>query len=151
MDDGGRRDERICRPQTGGRIRYVCSCEVPERELSEARNIGLDVITPWCHARLVPPPLRPRFSRVARDDPPSHRTRGYHGRPRAWWYANGTLLEVLCVGTAVIVTAIHRIGFEGRDIHSPKYPSDENGLGPVGRALRAKILGVQDEREEYEG
>ena len=60
------------------------------------------------------------------------------------WYADGTPLEVLCIATVVIVAAIHRIGFEGRDMHSPKYPSDENGLGLVGRALRPKILAVQE-------
>ena len=67
------------------------------------------------------------------------------------WSTNNTLLEVLCVGTAAIVAAVHRIGFEGRDICPPTYPADENGLGPVGRALRAKILAVQEGREAYEG
>ena len=67
------------------------------------------------------------------------------------WYTNGTLLEVLCVGAGVIVTAINRIWYEGRDMHLPKYPSNENGLGPVGWALRAKILGRAGGWEEYEG
>lgn len=67
------------------------------------------------------------------------------------WSADGTLLEVFCVGTAAIVAAIRRIGFEGRDMFPPVYPKDEHGLGPVGRALRAKILAIQEGREEYEG
>ena len=75
MGDGGRRDERLGRPQTGGRIQYVCSCEVPERELSEPRNIVLDgtILPGVTHAPRVSPS---RFPRVARDDAVSRRTRG---------------------------------------------------------------------------
>ena len=68
------------------------------------------------------------------------------------WSAAGELLEFLCVGTAVIVLAAHNVGFDGRVVvRVPTYPDDPNGLGPVGRALRAKILAVQEGREEYEG
>lgn len=72
----------------------------------------------------------------------------------AHWSSTGALLEILCVGTAAIVAAAHEIGFEGRVVaRCPAYPDDPDGLGlgPVGRALRARILGVQEGREEYQG
>ena len=135
MGDGGRRDECLGRPQTGGRIRYVCSCEVPERELSEPRNIGLDgtILPGVTRASCLTLPISTRRSGRRCIPPNAGSMADLDG-----WDADGTLLEVFCVGTAVIVAAIHRIGFEGRNMHSPKYPSVENGLGPVGRALRAK-------------
>ena len=117
------------------------------------------MITPWLDGTILPGVTRASCLTLL-SDPDFHASlgttlypieRGVTMADLEGWYADGTLLEVLCVGTAVIVAAIHRIGYEGRDMHLPKYPSDENGLGPVGRALRAKILAVQAGREEYEG
>ncbi|KAF8549336.1 branched-chain amino acid aminotransferase II [Imleria badia] len=68
------------------------------------------------------------------------------------WFAEGTLLEIFLVGTAAIVAATHQIGFDGRVVvRVPTHTEDPHGLGPVGSALREKILAVQEGREEYEG
>jgi len=64
------------------------------------------------------------------------------------WSAQGTLLEALCIGTAAIVAAVHKIAFEGKVITLPEHGS---GLGPVGVALREKILAIQEGRDEYQG
>ncbi|KAF9235840.1 aminotransferase [Melanogaster broomeanus] len=64
------------------------------------------------------------------------------------WSSQGKLAEALCVGTAAIVAAVNKIGYEGKDIKVPEY---EVGLGPVGMAFREKILAIQEGRDEYEG
>ncbi|KAF9235842.1 aminotransferase [Melanogaster broomeanus] len=64
------------------------------------------------------------------------------------WSSQGKLVEALCVGTAAIVAAVNKIGYEGKDIKLPDY---EAGLGPVGMALREKLLAIQEGRDEYEG
>ncbi|KAF9221275.1 branched-chain amino acid aminotransferase II [Gyrodon lividus] len=64
------------------------------------------------------------------------------------WSSQGKLAEALCIGTAAIVAAVNKIGYEGKDISVREY---EVGLGPVGMALREKILAIQEGREEYEG
>ena len=64
----------------------------------------------------------------------------------ARWSSEGRLLEALAVGTAVIVGACNRIGYEGKDIVLP-----EAGLGPVGTALRKKILDIQEGRAVWKG
>lgn len=64
------------------------------------------------------------------------------------WSAQGRLLEALCIGTAAIVAAVHKIAFEGKVITLPEH---ESGLGPVGVALREKILAIQEGRDEYQG
>jgi branched-chain amino acid aminotransferase len=64
------------------------------------------------------------------------------------WSSQGKLMEALCIGTAAIVAAVNKIGYEGKDVSVPEH---EAGLGPVGMALREKILAIQDGREEYEG
>ncbi|KIJ58938.1 hypothetical protein HYDPIDRAFT_32176 [Hydnomerulius pinastri MD-312] len=63
------------------------------------------------------------------------------------WSAQGKLVEALCIGTAAIVASVNKIGYEGKNITLPEY---EAGLGPVGMALRQKILGIQEGRDEYE-
>ena len=100
--------------------------EVLHRKLSESHNIGWDVITPWLDGTILPgvspsSPILLSTRRSGRSSIPPNA-----GSP---W----------------------PIGFEGREKDLPKYPSDENGLGPVGRALRPKILAVQEGREEYQG
>ncbi|KAL4069150.1 aminotransferase [Scleroderma citrinum] len=64
------------------------------------------------------------------------------------WFTQGRLLEALCIGTAAIVAAVNKIAFEGKVITLPEH---EAGLGPVGMALREKILAIQEGRDEYQG
>ena len=66
----------------------------------------------------------------------------------AQWDAEGRLLEAFSVGTAAIVTAVGRIGYNGKDIHIPDY---EGGPGPMAQALYERILEIQDGRAEWEG
>ncbi|KAF8841385.1 branched-chain amino acid aminotransferase II [Paxillus ammoniavirescens] len=63
------------------------------------------------------------------------------------WSSQGKLMEALCIGTAAIVAAVNKIGYEGKDVCVPEH---EAGLGPVGMALREKILAIQEGREDYE-
>lgn len=120
----------------------------------------MDIITPPLDGTILPGVTRASCLALASDPDfyGSISSDALHPAERAFtiadlegWSTDGTLLEVLCVGTAAIVAAIHRIGFEGRDIHVPTHSIDKNGLGPVGSALKAKILAVQEGREEYEG
>ncbi|KAH9856342.1 branched-chain amino acid aminotransferase II [Lenzites betulinus] len=63
------------------------------------------------------------------------------------WAADGRLLEAFCVGTAVVVAAIGRIGYEGKDI---VLPTHEGALGPVGHALYERVTEIQDGKFEWE-
>lgn len=70
------------------------------------------------------------------------------------WHASGVLREAFCVGTAVIVAPVGRIGFTGaQDIILPEQPKEVSsiGLGPVGAALRKQIDDIQNGRVEWEG
>lgn len=60
----------------------------------------------------------------------------------------GRLLEAFGVGTAGIVTAVGRIGFEGKDINLPAH---DIGLGPVAHALYERIVDIQMGRFEWQG
>lgn len=66
------------------------------------------------------------------------------------WSKQGRLLEAFGVGTAVVVAAVGRIGYEdgGEDVVLPKY---ETGLGPVGKALYDKIVDIQEGIVEWNG
>jgi branched-chain amino acid aminotransferase len=64
----------------------------------------------------------------------------------AKWSSEGKLLEALVIGTAVIVGPCNRIGYDGKDIIIPGA-----GMGPVGAALRKKILDIQEGRTEWKG
>ncbi|KAF5376854.1 hypothetical protein D9615_007289 [Tricholomella constricta] len=66
----------------------------------------------------------------------------------AAWSAEGKLLEAFCVGTAVAVAPVGRIGWEGKDL---VMPSEETGLGEVGKALLERVLDIQTGRVEWEG
>lgn len=61
---------------------------------------------------------------------------------------DGLLLEAFCVGTAVIVAPVGRIGYDGKDIELPKHTK---GLGPIGSALSDRIIAIQEGRFEYKG
>lgn len=56
----------------------------------------------------------------------------------------GTLLGAFCVGTAVIVAPVSKIGYEDKDIVLPKQT-------PVAHALRQRIEAIQEGRFEYQG
>lgn len=60
------------------------------------------------------------------------------------WSAESKLLESFVVGTAVILAAVDRIGFEGKDIVFPTA-----GLGPVGLALRKRIEDIQTGKVQW--
>ncbi|KAG5334683.1 hypothetical protein C0989_003095 [Termitomyces sp. Mn162] len=65
----------------------------------------------------------------------------------ALYFGDGTLLEAFGVGTAVAVAPIGRIGYEGRDL---VLPSENVGLGDVGRALLERLIDIQTGRVEFE-
>ncbi|KAL5518422.1 BAT2_1 [Sanghuangporus vaninii] len=56
----------------------------------------------------------------------------------------GTLLEAFCVGTAVIVAPVDKIGYEDKDIILPEQT-------PVANALHRRIVAIQEGRFEYKG
>jgi len=64
------------------------------------------------------------------------------------WSAKGKLLEAFGAGTAVIIAAIGRIGFEGKDVVLPQY---KGIYGPVSKALWERIVDIQEGRVEWEG
>ncbi|KAI0830108.1 branched-chain amino acid aminotransferase II [Trametes gibbosa] len=57
------------------------------------------------------------------------------------WAADGRLLEAFCVGTAVVVAAVARIGHGGKDL---VLPTHDGALGLVGRALYERITDIQE-------
>ncbi|KAI0752151.1 branched-chain amino acid aminotransferase II [Fomes fomentarius] len=63
------------------------------------------------------------------------------------WVAEGRLLEAFTVGTAVVVAAVGRIGFNGKDIVLPEY---EGVLGPVARGLYDRLTDIQEGKFEWE-
>ncbi|KAG5650720.1 hypothetical protein H0H81_011267 [Sphagnurus paluster] len=65
----------------------------------------------------------------------------------AAWSAEGKLLEAFGVGTAVAVAPVGRIGWEGKDL---VLPSENRGLGDVGRALLDRILDIQTGKVAWE-
>lgn len=64
------------------------------------------------------------------------------------WLAQGRVVEVFAVGTAVVVSLIGRIAWGEKNIVLPTF-GDE--LGPVSKALRKRILDIQEGRFEWEG
>ncbi|KAI0737617.1 branched-chain amino acid aminotransferase II [Daedaleopsis nitida] len=57
------------------------------------------------------------------------------------WLAEGRVVEVFAVGTAVILAPIGRIAWSGKEIVLPTF---EQGRGPVGKALYERITDIQD-------
>ncbi|KAK6907706.1 branched-chain amino acid aminotransferase [Kwoniella mangroviensis CBS 10435] len=53
---------------------------------------------------------------------------------------NGTLVEVFGTGTAAIVSAVDKIGYEGRDIEIPTGP---DGLGSIAKGLLDRMTAIQ--------
>ncbi|ORX37110.1 putative branched-chain-amino-acid aminotransferase 2 [Kockovaella imperatae] len=60
---------------------------------------------------------------------------------------NGTLLEIFGTGTAAIVSAVDRIGFQGKDIPIPVGP---DGMGPIAKAVLDRVVGIQTGEFEHE-
>ncbi|KAI9068844.1 branched-chain amino acid aminotransferase II [Trametes sanguinea] len=63
------------------------------------------------------------------------------------WAEQGRLLEAFAVGTAVVVAAVGRIGYQGKDV---VLPTHEGGLGSVARALYERLTEIQDGKFEWE-
>lgn len=63
------------------------------------------------------------------------------------WSSQNRLLEAFGVGTAVIVTSVGIIGYEGKpDILLPEYSGK---MGPVAKALYGRLTDIQDGRAQY--
>ena len=60
-----------------------------------------------------------------------------------------SLLEAFCVGTAVVVTAVARIGWHDQDLVLPEYGGDY--IGPIAHALDERIVDIQEGRVEWKG
>ncbi|KAH9916249.1 branched-chain amino acid aminotransferase II [Epithele typhae] len=63
------------------------------------------------------------------------------------WSEEGRLLEVFAVGTAAVVAAVGRIGYEGKDI---VLPAHEGALGPVARGMYDRVTAIQDGRFDWQ-
>ena len=64
------------------------------------------------------------------------------------WTAEGRVVEVFAVGTAVIVAPVGLVRWGEKDIALPTF---EGGLGSVGQAMFERITDIQDGRFEWEG
>ena len=64
------------------------------------------------------------------------------------WAAAGRLLEVFCVGTAVVVVPVTRICWNGEDTVMPEH---KDGMGPIARALWERLVDIQEGRIEWRG
>jgi len=60
------------------------------------------------------------------------------------WSTEGKILEAFGAGTAVVIASIGKIGWKGEDLDLPVH---EGGLGPIAKALRTRILDIQEGRE----
>lgn len=78
------------------------------------------------------------------------------------YHSSGRLLEAFCVGTAVVVTAVARIGWSGKeselegrgDVVLPEYRTragDVRPMGAVASALYERLVDVQHGRVEWQG
>lgn len=59
----------------------------------------------------------------------------------------GRLLESFCVGTAVLVAPIGRIGWKGRDLVVPEHVG---GLGPIGQGMWTLLADIQTGKVQYD-
>ncbi|KAG2065967.1 branched-chain amino acid aminotransferase II [Suillus decipiens] len=116
---------------------------------------GVDLITTPLDGTILPGVTRASCLSLA-GDPEFHKEISVRLHPQeivytmsdlAKWSSEGKLLEALVVGTAVIVGSCNRIGYEGEDIVIPSGAV----MGPVGTALRQKILDIQEGRTEWKG
>ncbi|KAG2053901.1 branched-chain amino acid aminotransferase II [Suillus hirtellus] len=115
---------------------------------------GVDLVTAPLDGTILPGVTRASCLALA-SDPEFHKEISMRLHPQemvytmsdlATWSSEGKLLEALAIGTVAIVGPCHRIGYEGKDIVIPG-----DGLGPVGTAIRKKILDIQEGRTEWKG
>lgn len=59
---------------------------------------------------------------------------------------NGTLVEVFGTGTAAIVSAVDKIGYEGRDII---IPTGSDGMGDIAKGILDRITAIQTGEIEH--
>ncbi|KAG0703443.1 aminotransferase [Suillus ampliporus] len=95
---------------------------------------GLDLITAPLDGTILPGVTRASCLALA-SDPEFQKESSLRLHPKKW-----------SIGTAVIIGPCNRIGYEGKDIVLPGA-----GMGPVGTALRKKILDIQEGRTEWKG
>lgn len=123
--------------------------------------LDLDIITPPLDGTILPGLTRSACLTLLAAHPSkatlpniSSSLRLYtHERPftmtdLAKWSAEGKLLEAFGAGTAVIIAAVGKIGYDGKDIILPAYL---NAYGPVSRALWERIVDIQQGRMEWDG
>ncbi|RPD73786.1 branched-chain amino acid aminotransferase II [Lentinus tigrinus ALCF2SS1-7] len=121
----------------------------------------LDVLTPPLDGTILPGITRASILSMATAHPSrmvlpglSEETR-LHSAERALtmpeleaWLVEGRVVEVFAVGTAVVVSPIGCIAWGEKNI---VFPTFGNALGPVSKALRERILDIQEGRFEWEG
>lgn len=61
----------------------------------------------------------------------------------------GTLVEVFGTGTAAIVSAVDKIGYEGRDIEIPCGPAGQ-GMGNIAKGVLDRMAAIQNGEIEHE-
>ena len=127
---------------------------------ADADLLGLDVLTPPLDGTILPGITRDSTLALCSTHPSRMTLPGLDASIRlhpaertmtvpelAAWADGGRLLEVFTVGTAVIVAAVSRIGYNGKDIVLPAY---EGSLGPVARGLYDRLSEIQEGRFEWE-
>ncbi|KAG1727138.1 aminotransferase [Suillus lakei] len=97
---------------------------------------GVDLITAPLDGTILPGVTRASCLALA-SDPEFHKESSLRLHPQE---------KALAIGTAVIIGPCNRIGYEDKDIEIPGA-----GMGPVGTALRKKILDIQEGRTEWKG
>lgn len=118
---------------------------------------GLDVVTPLLDGTILPGITRASVLALVASHSAESPLPGLdpsvklHGEERVLTMGElheratkGELLEAFCVGTAVVVASVNRIGYQNEDIALPED-------APVADALFEKIEAIQEGRIEWEG
>jgi branched-chain amino acid aminotransferase len=120
----------------------------------------VDLLTPPLDGTILPGVTRDSVLALARAHsagetalPGIKSTLGLHAKERMFtmddllrWSTEEKLLEAFGAGTAVVIASIGKVGFKGEDIVLPVH---EEGLGPIAKAFRTRILDVQEGREVW--
>jgi len=61
---------------------------------------------------------------------------------------NGTLVEVFGTGTAAIVSAVDKIGYQGSDIEIPCGPEGQ-GMGDIAKGILDRLSAIQTGEIEH--
>lgn len=137
------------------------------------RTQGLDIITPPLDGTILPGVTRASVLSLLAAHPNSTSLPELsnalklhiHERPITMselysLSSTGKLLEAFCVGTAVVVTSISRIGWSGEehealgDVVLPEYKGrggEKKAMGPVASALYERLVDIQHGRVEWQG